>query len=138
MGRPKATLDIDGVPLVVRVIGALRAAGLDQVHVIGGDPAELAAAGVTPHPDDDPGAGPLGGILSALVRFDGDLVVAACDLPDLDEPAVRAVVEAGTVYVTVTTLLVPAAMVPRAQLKLGPLEMFEHVTPLGGVIGPRV
>jgi hypothetical protein len=48
------------------------------------------------------------------------------------------VVEAGTVYATVTTLLVPAVMVPREHLKLGPPETFEQVTPLGGAMVPRV
>jgi molybdenum cofactor guanylyltransferase len=95
MGRPKATLEVDGVPLVARVIAALRAAGIDDVVVVGGDPTELERAGVAPHPDDHPGQGPVGGILTALDAFDGDLLVAACDLPDLDADAVRSVVASG-------------------------------------------
>jgi hypothetical protein len=35
-------------------------------------------------------------------------------------------------------MLAPAAMAPRGQLKLGPLETSEQVIPLGGVMVPRV
>ena len=43
-------------------------------------------AGVGSRVVDDrwPGEGPLGGVLTALLDVDGDVVVAACDLPDLD------------------------------------------------------
>jgi molybdopterin-guanine dinucleotide biosynthesis protein A len=41
-----------------------------------------------------PGEGPLGGVITALLDVGGDVVVAACDLPDLDAAAVRAIRDA--------------------------------------------
>lgn len=44
MGRPKLLLPIDGIPLIARVIRALRAGGADRVVVVG-PPAERAWSG---------------------------------------------------------------------------------------------
>ena len=41
-----------------------------------------------------PGEGPLGGVITALMEAGGDVVVAACDLPDLDAATVRSVRDA--------------------------------------------
>ncbi|MGH9084822.1 MAG: NTP transferase domain-containing protein, partial [Acidimicrobiales bacterium] len=45
MGRDKATLEVGGVAMAVRVADALRAAGADEVRAIGGDAAGLARLG---------------------------------------------------------------------------------------------
>ena len=77
MGRDKATIEIDGQTMAHRVATALRQAGAADVACIGGPSGDV--------PDDDPGAGPLGGILSAGRWADGrTLVVAPCDLLDPD------------------------------------------------------
>ena len=53
-------------------------------------------------PDDHPGDGPLGGILTALRRASSPVVVvAACDLPWLDGDSVAAVVAALAVGIDV-------------------------------------
>jgi len=75
MGRDKAALLVGGEAMADRVAAALLAAGAVEVARVGG------AAGDVP--DDHPGAGPLGGVLTAL-RWSGEqiTVVAPCDLLD--------------------------------------------------------
>jgi len=99
MGRTKALVEIDGVPMALRVVHALRGAGCDPVVAIGGDVDELAPLGIPVFPDLDPGGGPLAGIVAALDRFAGPepggwVCVAACDLPGLDTHTVSLLVAA--------------------------------------------
>lgn len=89
MGRTKALIELDGVPMARRVADALASAGCGSVIAYGGDPIELEPLGVPVLPDRHPGFGPLGGVLGALELFaesdlhlDGVFVVA-CDLPAL-------------------------------------------------------
>ena len=93
MGRPKALIEVDGAPMVIRVATALSAAGCAPVRLIGTTtlPDELAYPLVE---DRWPGEGPLGGVITALTDAGGDVVVAACDLPDLDAATVRAIRDA--------------------------------------------
>lgn len=76
MGRDKASLPVDGVPMAVRVAEAARAAGAVEVVSIGAP-----VDGVAHRPDDHPGEGPLGAVLTAL-RWAGDrrVLVLSCDL----------------------------------------------------------
>lgn len=92
MGTDKALLLVEGVAMARRVADALRAGGCEQVVAIGGDTERLAALGLDVVPDETPGEGPLGGILTALHALVGTgvtapqgaiVVVAACDLPHL-------------------------------------------------------
>lgn len=86
MGRDKAALEIEGVAMADRVAAALRAAGAEDVMTIGG------AFGSVP--DDHPGAGPLGGVLTALRRATTPVtVVAPCDLLAPDPAAIGALLE---------------------------------------------
>lgn len=95
MGRDKALVEVGGLPLAGIVGGALRAAGADPVLAVGGDGAALAHLGLVPVPDDHPGEGPLGGVLTALGRAPTPLVaVLACDLPGARAAGVVAVVGA--------------------------------------------
>lgn len=95
MGRDKALLRVGGRPLAIRVASALQAAGAARVVAVGGDAAALGALGLEVVPDLHPGAGPLGGLLSALAAARTEVVVVlACDLPGVDEHSVRFVVDA--------------------------------------------
>jgi molybdopterin-guanine dinucleotide biosynthesis protein A len=95
MGRDKALVEVRGVPLVAVVAGALRAAGADPVVAVGGDEPALRRLGLEVVPDDHPGEGPLGGLLTALRRAPTPVVaVLACDLPSARAAAVAAVVGA--------------------------------------------
>jgi molybdopterin-guanine dinucleotide biosynthesis protein A len=95
MGRDKAVLAVDGRAMAVRVADALWSGGCRPVHVVGGDEAALAALGLVTVADEAPGEGPLGGIITAVRQAAGSgVVVAACDLPWLDERTVRDVADA--------------------------------------------
>ncbi len=97
MGTDKAFIEVDGQPLVLRVVEALRTAGADPIAAIGGDLDRLRALGVDAYPDREAGQGPLGGIVTALEVIDADLVfVAACDLIALGDEAILEVLEAMT------------------------------------------
>lgn len=86
MGRTKALIEVAGTPMALRVADALRGANCQEVVLIGGDANELAPLGLPVVPDRHPGAGPLGGVLTALERADPHdrVAVVACDLPGLD------------------------------------------------------
>jgi molybdenum cofactor guanylyltransferase len=80
MGRPKATLELGGVPLTVRAVHALRAARLEVAVVAKADdplPELDAPVWIETRPERHP----LAGIISALERAAGPVVVCACDMP---------------------------------------------------------
>ena len=84
MGRDKATVLVDGVAMAARVARALRTGGARDVAFVGSDV-----------PDAFPGAGPLGGIVTALRWGAGEtVVVAPCDMPWIEETHVRALIAA--------------------------------------------
>lgn len=83
MGRDKALIEIDGVPMAKRVATALQHAGAQRVRCVGGDPDALAALGLEILDDAHPGAGPLDGVCVALRASATPMtVVAPCDLVD--------------------------------------------------------
>ena len=96
MGRDKALIEIDGVPMVRRVAVALREAGARTVIAVGGDAPRLAEAlaglDVRLVPDDTPGAGPLAGLLTAL----GNLPAFGPDPTGTGDPGASAAAPAGT------------------------------------------
>lgn len=101
MGRDKALIEIDGVPLADRVASVLRCAGCDPVVAIGGDERLRRRLATPVLPDRLPGHGPLGGVLVALETVaDADgphrdrVVVVACDLPDLTPASIGALIDA--------------------------------------------
>lgn len=98
MGRSKALIDVAGRPMGRRVADVLLAAGCDPVVLVGGDGEELAPLGLPVVPDEHPGCGPLGGVLTALRAAQGDVVVVACDLPSLTPEVVHAVLAAATAH----------------------------------------
>jgi len=83
MGRDKATLLYDGVPLALRVARALGAC-VERVRLVGRDPA-LGALGLELLPDRHPARAPMVGIAAALAACEASAVlVGACDLVQLD------------------------------------------------------
>jgi molybdopterin-guanine dinucleotide biosynthesis protein A len=82
MGRNKALLEIGGVPLLVRTVRALQPV-VNRVTVIG-PPAAYRELHLTIVGDNYPGAGPLGGIATALAAAQEPWsFVLACDMPYL-------------------------------------------------------
>jgi molybdopterin-guanine dinucleotide biosynthesis protein A len=89
MGRDKALETIAGRTLLERAVDAVRDVTTD-VSIIGRRDAYL-GCGVPVIADDYPGAGPLGGIATALRHSRREFVlVVACDLPFLSVPLLRA------------------------------------------------
>lgn len=91
MGRDKAMLEINGRPLITHVVCRVSQA-LPRVVVVG--PTEALRAvlpGVEVLPDRVHGAGPLGGLATALAAADAEwLAVVACDMPFVSPPLLRA------------------------------------------------
>lgn len=96
MGVDKAFVPVDGVPMVLRVVSALRAGGCDRIVCQGGDADGLSALGLVVVPDGDGPPGPVRGIATALDAVSGATVIvtAACDLAYLDAASVATTVAA--------------------------------------------
>jgi len=89
MGTNKAFIEVDGVPIIERVLAVLgevferRLIIADDVHLFHG----LDAPAI---PDYYKGAGSLGGIYTALLNSDSrQTFVTACDMPDIKAEAVK-------------------------------------------------
>jgi molybdopterin-guanine dinucleotide biosynthesis protein A len=91
LGQDKVALPVDGRSLLERT-ASLAGAFCSRVVVSGRDPATL-GLDLPWLPDEVPGLGPLGGILTGLARLGGPLLVLACDLPLMDEATVALLVE---------------------------------------------
>lgn len=92
MGTNKALLRLSpgGHTIIERVVSRLGEAGLAPDLLITNTPREYAFLGVPMVPDDLPGAGPLGGILTALNHSPCERVlVVACDMPMLNPLLLR-------------------------------------------------
>ncbi len=82
MGRDKALLEIGGVPLILRAAGLVESVA--GACTIIGDAVRLEGLELRVIGDDFPGAGPLGGIATALRASSAAWnLVIACDLPYL-------------------------------------------------------
>ncbi len=82
-----------GVWLVDRPIAALRAVFGARVAAVGDAEPEVSARADVVLPDRYPGAGPAGGIVTALEWSGTDVLVLAGDLPEVTEASVRALME---------------------------------------------
>lgn len=86
MGRSKAALELEGVPMLVRTARLVQTVSGAAPGVIG----NLSGAdsyGLAATADEWPGAGPLGGIATALRASNAPWnLIVACDLPYLTKP----------------------------------------------------
>src|SRR5688500_11492437 len=86
MGRPKALVPVDGVPMLQGAMAAL-AEVCSDVLVVSND---LRLIGVRVVPDGAPGLGPLEGIRAGLEASRTErCFVAACDMPWISPAVVR-------------------------------------------------
>jgi molybdopterin-guanine dinucleotide biosynthesis protein A len=92
LGRDKVCESVGGQSMLART-AALAGRFCRQVWVSGRDPATL-GLDLPWMPDDEPGLGPMGGIVTCLRRLGTPLLVLACDLPLLREDVVRALLTA--------------------------------------------
>lgn len=94
MGVDKALLEVDGVPMALRVAQALSAATNSEVLLIGGPASTANLLGLAHAPDVIEGEGPLVGVWTAMSATAGDVIISACDLPFLDVATVSKFLEA--------------------------------------------
>jgi molybdenum cofactor guanylyltransferase len=88
MGRDKAFLEIEGVPMFERVLSAMGEI-FASILLIGSGPERFAGYPLTPHPDIYPGSA-LGGLYTGLFLAETDLIfVASCDIPFPSAPLIR-------------------------------------------------
>src|SRR4029450_7781625 len=105
-GADKASLVVGGVRIVERQLAALAGVS-DDILIVANDAARYTDLGVRVVPDAIAGAGPLGGLYTALLAARPDrLIVLACDLP-----------------------FVPAALLERLAAESGSGQQFDAVVP---------
>jgi molybdopterin-guanine dinucleotide biosynthesis protein A len=93
MGSDKATYEVDGSPMAVRVAGAAQAAGAAEILLIGGTQAKAKKLVGTWKKDAYPGEGPLGGVITALKAASNDsVVVLSCDMPFITDAVISSLV----------------------------------------------
>jgi molybdopterin-guanine dinucleotide biosynthesis protein A len=82
MGQDKTFLEFNGVPMIHRVINAIKPY-IDDMVIIANDPEErLLDIGIPVHEDKIRGMGPLSGLYTAFeVTGATQLLLAACDMP---------------------------------------------------------
>lgn len=83
-GRPKALLPFGDARIIDRQIGVLRTAvgGQGDILIVANDAELYRPIGLRVVPDREPGAGALGGLVTALSASDATYtVVLACDMP---------------------------------------------------------
>jgi molybdenum cofactor guanylyltransferase len=80
MGVPKATVQLGGVTLAERAMHVMQGAGLD-VALVAKEGDELPLVGADVWRESRAERHPLAGILEALERAAGPVVVCACDMP---------------------------------------------------------
>lgn len=111
MGRNKAFLELDGIPLLARVLARVSAL-CSEVLIVANDVDAYARFGVRVVSDVYPGKGSLGGIYSGVLAAREEYaLVVACDLPFLNEALLRYLIS-----------LAPQAdvIIPRAHAPRGP------------------
>ncbi|MCR4419864.1 MAG: molybdenum cofactor guanylyltransferase [Clostridia bacterium] len=94
MGQPKALLRLGGNTIIERVVGV--AAGVcREVLLVSNEPGAYARLGLPVVTDRFLGRGPLAGIHAGLLAATWDRsLVLACDLPFLEAPLLRGLLEA--------------------------------------------
>lgn len=97
-GRDKAFLEIEGRPIVERLINKFKVL-VDEIIVVTNNPQRYSAYPVKLVSDEKPGVGPLMGIYSGLKASSaGYNFVAACDMPFLDTGLVKYMIDSPHTY----------------------------------------
>lgn len=93
MGADKATYEVDGTSMAVRVAQAAQSAGASEILLIGGTQAKAKKLVGTWKKDSFPGEGPLGGVITALKSAAHDsVVVLSCDMPFITDAVISSLV----------------------------------------------
>lgn len=90
LGQDKAAVVVEGQTMLARMIGLARGY-CPLVAVCGRDPGQPA---VQWFPDELPGKGPMGGIVTGLAKLRVSCLVLPCDLPFMDGPTLERLFQA--------------------------------------------
>ena len=113
MGRDKAFFDLGGETLLERQIRVLRDSGLERILVSLPPHLDVPGSNLTVIRDDEPGMGPLAGIVAALEHAPRHpLFVLAVDMPGVSRSLVRTILRQATRE---------AGVVPKASERWEPL-----------------
>jgi molybdopterin-guanine dinucleotide biosynthesis protein A len=94
MGQDKSFVHVGGIPMIERVIAALRAINPAELILITNKPDAYAHLNLTMHADVLPEKGSLGGIYTAIYHTPSPYtLVAACDMPFLNPAVLRYLIE---------------------------------------------
>lgn len=118
MGRDKALIELEGVPLILRVAGLLEP--LTGRPTVIGQPERFDGLDLQVIGDDQPGLGPLGAISTALRHTKRPWsLILGCDLPFLTGPWLEYLIERALPSST-------AVVMPRSEGGLEPLCAMYH------------
>lgn len=118
MGRDKAWIELNGEPLVVRVLTALKMV-CDEVIIVVNDPTKYEQLGVRLTLDTFPGTGSLGGIYSGLSASANKFALAvACDMPFLNVALLDYLIS----FATEADVIIPSARDAYKARKKSPAE----------------
>ncbi|MHB9027447.1 MAG: molybdenum cofactor guanylyltransferase [Candidatus Latescibacterota bacterium] len=89
MGRDKSLLPVNGQPLITHIVEQLRPL-FPELRISTNSPEKYGFLGVETIADEEPGQGPLMGILSSLEASARDLaLIIACDIPEINTGVIR-------------------------------------------------
>ncbi len=92
LGTPKALVEVDGAPIVARVLAALSAV-VSSVTVVTDRPEEVSFLHLPIIPDRHHASGPLGGLHAALsAAASKTIALVSCDLPFLTPDLLRSLI----------------------------------------------
>lgn len=99
MGSDKANLSLAGGTTFLQRTAALAAGVCDEVIIVGrARPSDWPFGNTVFLPDETPGLGPAGGILTALRHTPDAVLAVACDMPALTADALRWLRDASAAY----------------------------------------
>ncbi|MBI5815757.1 MAG: molybdenum cofactor guanylyltransferase [Nitrospinae bacterium] len=89
MGRDKAFVEVEGVPMIERVIAAARQCSANVI-IIANEPEKYQKSGLPVHTDKVKGMGPLSGLVTAFEATGaGAVMMIACDMPYISPAMIR-------------------------------------------------
>ncbi|VAX22367.1 Molybdenum cofactor guanylyltransferase [hydrothermal vent metagenome] len=95
MGRDKAFVEVDGTPMIERVIAAVRP-GASTITLIANEPEKFKKFGYPVFADTIAGMGPLSGLVTAFEVIDGNRIfMVACDMPYVSPEIVEFIIKCG-------------------------------------------
>lgn len=95
MGTDKGLVQINEIPMVERVIKAVKKAGITNINIVSGN-SEYKKFGFPVFPDLVPEKGPLGGIYTGLLKSStAKNLILSCDIPFINDVVLKMLIRNG-------------------------------------------